>query len=245
MGWRTVADVRDYSQAKGAAYVVHLMLAERAPDETRIARPGVKLLARDSRVSKATAQRALKTLEGLGEIEAVAHREGGRGMATEWRILTCPPEGSQDATLPERVALTQERVASEAERVASAPERVAPVRPQPERTEEESKGTEQVLFEQWRTGAGMAGARLTPARLKKLQTRLSEPPTEGPTRADDLRRAIAFVTGSRWHRENGHLELTMILRSAEQVDKYLQRAKADEGGAAASSTMGQYDQAIQ
>lgn len=111
MGWRTVADVRDYSNARGSAYTVLVMLSERAPDETRIAHPGIDLLARDSRVSRSTCQRALQQLEEMGEIEAVAFREGGRGKATEWAVLVKQP---QDDTLSERVASEAERVASEA-----------------------------------------------------------------------------------------------------------------------------------
>lgn len=110
MGWRTVADVRDYSEASGSAYIVLVMLAERAPDETRVAHPGVDLLAKDSRVSRSTCQRALKSLEAMGEIEAVAFRDGGRKRATEWRIADY--KGSQSDTLSERVANEPERVAT-------------------------------------------------------------------------------------------------------------------------------------
>ena len=113
MGWRTVADVRDHSSARGSTYTVALMLAERAPDETRVARPGLDQLAKDSRVSRSTAQRALTWLEERGEIEAVANRQGGRGRATEWAIRV--GEGAQDDTLsgePERVSSTPERVSS-------------------------------------------------------------------------------------------------------------------------------------
>lgn len=116
MGWRTVADVRDYSQANGSPYTVLVMLAERAPDETRIAHPGINLLAHDSRVSRSTCQRALKTLEELGEIRAVSYREGGRGMATDWEILVGSEKGSQNGTVSERVSSTTKRVSTTAQK---------------------------------------------------------------------------------------------------------------------------------
>jgi hypothetical protein len=86
MGWRTVADVRDFSEATGSAYIVLVMLAERAPDETRCAHPGIDLLAKDARISRSTCVRALNELEAMGEIRALAYRKGGRGKATDWFI---------------------------------------------------------------------------------------------------------------------------------------------------------------
>lgn len=89
MGWRTVADVRDYSRATGAAYVVGVMLAERAPDETRVARPGLDRLALDARCGRSTVKRALDTLEGLGEIRELAAKVG-RGNVNQYEVLVGP-----------------------------------------------------------------------------------------------------------------------------------------------------------
>lgn len=111
MGWRTVADVRDHSAATGSTYTVALMLAERAPDETRIARPGINRLADDARCNKRTAQRALRWLVNSEEIEVVAFEEGGRGKATEYRILV-GLKGRQNVTLSEAT----ERVTSQAQK---------------------------------------------------------------------------------------------------------------------------------
>ena len=134
MGWRTVADVRDHSQAKGTAYTVALMLAERAPDETRIARPGLKRLAADARTSRSTVQRALRWLEDRGEIIPRAHRQGGRGNATEWYIAV-GVEGAQSDTLSggtERVSSEPERVSSDGVKGVTGD---TPTKREPDRTE--------------------------------------------------------------------------------------------------------------
>lgn len=112
MGWRTVVDVRDYSRATGSTYTVAIVLAERAPDETRIARPGIKRLAIDAHCDRSTAQRALKELEASGEIERLGE-PAGRGRVAQFLVVVGPElyagvpyeqtrsdwEGPQDATL--------------------------------------------------------------------------------------------------------------------------------------------------
>lgn len=232
MGWRTVADVRDYSRATGSAYTVLVMLAERAPDETRTAHPGLKQLALDARTSRSTVQRALDGLEEeLKEIEAVAHRQGGRGKATEWRILTGPEmypttwaeeKESQDATDTERVSSEGERVASGAERVSSDPVKGRTGDTPKKGTDlepEEPKGLlpdpADEVFEFWRTTFGRNGnVRFTPERRRAVKARLKD------YSVDDLKRAVLGCAGSQFHRDGGHTDLTLICRNGSKVEQF-------------------------
>lgn len=239
MGWRNVANVRDYSRATGSAYTVAIMLAERAPDETRIARPGLKQLALDARSTRSTVQRALKVLEELGEFEAVAHRDGGRGKATEWLVLVGPEmyetkygeeEGSQSATPPERVS-------PRTERASSRTERVAPVLPLPEGTEEQPNSSPtgspsdrlaeqaQEIFEFWARVFGKgAGTKFTPGRRKAVLARLKEGYT-----VERLKRAILGCAGSEFHVKGGHTDLTLICRNGEKVEQFEARPEPPNG----------------
>lgn len=116
--------------------------------------------------------------------------------------------------------------------------------PSKEPSKEPDPDSEEGLFGYWKTALGKTDATsLTPKRRAKLRARLKEKPTRGPTRADDIRAAIDFVAGSSWHRDRGHVDLTLICRSPEQIDSYLERSSAKT--AAGEGDLSIYDQAVQ
>ena len=98
----------------------------------------------------------------------------------------------------------------------------------------------------WKASLGKAGERLklTPARRKKVRTRLTSDGVPLKQRVDDLKTAIDGCMGSEWHRTNGHFDLELILRSPEKVDQFIARAKAKTDRSAGDGNLDQYDQAI-
>lgn len=216
MGWRTVVDVRDHSQARGSAYVVAVMLAERAPDETRVARPGIELLARDARVDKRTCQRALKRLESLGEIERL--KEGHRGSAAEFYIRV----GKGDNSSPYD---NGERVTSDPNRAASDPERVTPVSPLPKGTKEDRKNdpeAEDRIYDFWLNATGRNGrTQFTALRRRKVRARRRE------FTDDEICRAITNCAASDFHVQNGHTDLELVCRSTEKLERFRDMSGGD------------------
>lgn len=96
MSIHIIGEVWDHSRSRGTARLVLLALADNADRQTRIAWPGVEDLAKRTRVSERSVQRALRALEGLREIELI---EAGRpGQRARYRVI---PEGRQtDALTP-------------------------------------------------------------------------------------------------------------------------------------------------
>lgn len=208
MGWRTVADVRDHSAATGTTYTVLLMLAERAPDETRVARPGRAQLAQDSRCSVDTVTRALRWAEDAGEIEAVAYRKGGHGMATEWHLLV--GQESHHATDEE----SQQRVS----RVASGPKksRTGATPTEENRNEPNTYGAEwQEWLEHYRETTGNTLVRGSAAARSSFGARRRE----GHTLAA-LKLATVGCHADDYNRTHGHNVPETILR-ASKVDRYV------------------------
>lgn len=85
----------------------------------------------------------------------------------------------------------------------------------PDTTDPEILAAARRLFDLWHDLMGKDGkTRYTDARRKKLVTRLGSYPEE------DIATAIRRVAGSKWHRDNGHTELVMIVGSDERLEKY-------------------------
>ncbi len=79
----------------------------------------------------------------------------------------------------------------------------------------------QELFEFWKERTAHNGTtRLTDGRKNKIETRLKK------YTPDEIKRAIANVAASDFHRTNGFTELTMILNSDDKLEHYRDMAKA-------------------
>jgi len=74
-------EVWAHSSAAGTALLVQLALADHADDQTRSCWPSLSSLAKKTRTSRDTVRRALRELEGLGEVEVPV-----RGGVTGRRI---------------------------------------------------------------------------------------------------------------------------------------------------------------
>ncbi|HXE87281.1 MAG TPA: helix-turn-helix domain-containing protein [Hyphomicrobiaceae bacterium] len=84
-----------------------MLLAQRAQDDGTGARPGIKKLMERTGKSERAVQRALHDLQAAGLIVATSYLTGGRGHATEYRLVL--PNGDGRGTLspttrPETVA---------------------------------------------------------------------------------------------------------------------------------------------
>lgn len=80
----------------------------------------------------------------------------------------------------------------------------------------------QRIFERYRHRLGRSDRYLlTPKRASMLLARLEEGRAEA-----ELLEAIDALAASDWHRVNGHLDLELVCRSAEKLDKMLDRARA-------------------
>lgn len=225
MGWRTVVDVRDHSKATGPAYVVAIMLAERAPDENRIARPGIELLARDSRVAKRTAQRALKHLEELGEIERIT--EGRRGQAAEFYIAVgakgdgeAPNGGKGDSQGVK--GDTGDTPTKGTEGLSSLSE-TADAGTTNNHTLGGGATPRHALFALWlrETKRDPKRTKRTPARMKALDARLKD------STEPEIEQAIRNCAASEWHMKNGHTDLTLICRSRDKLEYFRDKPPPD------------------
>jgi hypothetical protein len=83
-------------------------------------------------------------------------------------------------------------------------------------------GHVQEIYDYWRTERGKTNRRydrISDARRKKIVARLRE------FTADDLKQAIAAVALDPWAERPRHDDLTIILRSREQVERFLEFAE--------------------
>jgi hypothetical protein len=221
MGWRTVADVRDHSRASGSIYMVALMLAERAPDESRVARPGLAKLAEDSRCSRSTVQRALKWLITNGEIKPVAFQEGGRGRATEYLVLV-GMKGCHPDALPEK-GPDSKRVSSEARKGVTGD---TPTEEEPneggsvEGSKDPSTSPCQIVFSAWIESTGRTGRTiLSEKRRKLIRAALKDYP------AEDLIDAVRGWRHSPHHRGDNdrqtvYNDIETLLRDSKQIELF-------------------------
>lgn len=88
MSWQTVKAVKDYSQARGAARMVLMVIAEYCDDTGGGAHPNYDQIATDAGVSTSTVKLCIDALEREGELKV--KRSRGRGNAHEYRVTIGP-----------------------------------------------------------------------------------------------------------------------------------------------------------
>lgn len=74
------------------------------------------------------------------------------------------------------------------------------------------------VFDHWVVKLEKPRAKLTPGRRDKIRARLKD-----GTTVDEMRLAIDGCANSEFHRSNGHTDLELILRSRENVEKFIDR----------------------
>lgn len=227
MSIRVTSAVWEQSQAEGTTLLILLALADNADNKSAIAWPSVGDLARRSRVDERTVQRHLRKLEELGEVEVV--RKGGRidgeYRATVYRVVV---QGRQAATADDEGRggnLSPLDVGRGDKPGHSGVTELCHRNRQENRQEKNDDLAALVVdaFSYWHTTFGLNGqTKLTPARRKKLQSRLKSRDL-GATPAQVLpriKRAIDGCAGSDFHVKNGHIDLTLICRSDEKLEEF-------------------------
>lgn len=254
MSIHVISWVLEHSNATGNDRLALIVFADHASSDGTETYPSADCIAYEGRMARSTAVECRKRLEAQGRI--VRTGMAWKGMP-EYRVrMDADAEGPPPDRRRRKGGPDSDPAGGPANRPggsgsagqggpAAGPE--PSLEPSIEPSKEPGAAAPDLvwdLFVFWRKAMGLTEAtKLTDGRRKKLRTRLKEAPVNGPTRADDIRAAITFVAGSKFHRDGGHTDLTLICRSPEQIEGYLQRAASS--GAAASSTMSQYDQAIQ
>lgn len=239
MSIRVVDWVLRESPATQGRRLVLIALADTADDDGGDTYPSVETVASKARLSVRATKYALKQLRESGAIvDCGPSKYGTRTYRIVMEGADFAPPGGAERDVEGVQSTTPGGAKSDTIPGADCTQTV--LKPSKEPSKETGESLED-LFAYWlgKTGRN-GGTRLTPKRRAKLKARLAEPPTIGPTRADDIRAAIDFVAGSDWHVERGHTDLTLICRSPEQIDGYLQRAKTKP----AQDKLSQYDQAI-
>lgn len=78
------------------------------------------------------------------------------------------------------------------------------------------------IFDHWRAMFGKGKAKPTAGRRSKVLARLREGYTER-----QILTAIAGCNASDFHRDGGHVDLTLICRSGEKLEEFIERAPQD------------------
>jgi hypothetical protein len=238
--------LKNSSSTLGARLVL-IALASYAGEDGTGAWPSVKTIAHDANLSRKATQAALRRLEADGLIRKNGTSPYGTTIYEVLMVPAASRTGGEETTPPGEAGDPGGRTSTPRGGEADGPEQVAiDALTVPEPSSEPSNGngvSDEVgdLFAYWNGKLAEGRAQLTDGRRSKLKARLAEPPTKGPTRADDIRAAIDFVASSDWHRERGHIDLVLICRSPEQLDGYLNRSSAKASGPDLSI----YDQAVQ
>ena len=86
MSVRLMADVFEFSEARGTDRMVLLAIADEADDDGKGGYPGFDLLAHKCRLPRTTVRRAVDRLEELGELRVFRPVQRGRGHYTTYEV---------------------------------------------------------------------------------------------------------------------------------------------------------------
>jgi DNA-binding transcriptional ArsR family regulator len=181
--------------------LVLLGLADHADDEG-VCWPGRRKLAEKCDLTERSVTRALADLEAAKLVERTA-KFGESGV---------------QAGVIYRLSIGATPVSPQGD--ASVPGRATPVSPkpsiEPSVVKEEKERAVGEVFSHWQGVFGKYRSRLSPQRRKKIEARLKE-----GFSVDQLKRAVDGCAGSDFHRDNGHVDLTLICRSEEKLEFFL------------------------
>lgn len=188
--------------------LVLLVIADHASEDGTQSWCSVSTLAREARLSRRATQDALRRLEASGAI--VETGKGPRGTH-EYRVAM----GGADSALggaDHDVGGAQ---------ITTSGGAVTTPEPSLEQPPEETStaGAIERVYDHWRSARGKTRAtydRMSPTRRQKIATRLRE------FSEADLIAAIDAVAADPWHERHLHDDLTVIFRSHEQVERFLE-----------------------
>lgn len=228
MSVRVISSVFRYSKARLAARLVLVALADAAHDDG-VTWVDQELIATKTLLSQSEVRRSLRELEDLGEVET-RKAQRGRRRINVYRVQTVGVAAVRYSDLPFEVTVPfttalDERSSDDGDRATGSPTTAQPARrPLKEETVSTTvnKTTEiNRVYAHWRTARGKTRATydtISAARAQKIRTRLGE------FSADDLCRAIDGVASDPWKERHLHDDLTVVFRSREQVEKFLDLA---------------------
>jgi DNA-binding MarR family transcriptional regulator len=205
-----------------AQKLVLIKLADSANDDG-VCWPSLRTLERDLGMSKSAVDRNVKKLveASLLTVEVRKHSDGRRRSnlyrLTPRTLSRLSGTTSEEVVPPER----------------DNPRAGAPIEGKPKTLEERATPSRTIpsideVYNYWREQRNKARStydKISDARRKKLATRLGEFSVE------DLKRAIDGVACDPWPDRANHDDITIIFRSHEQVEKFLDLA---ERGSAAT-----------
>lgn len=236
--------VWQHSRQRGSRFLVMLALADQTRDG--VAWPSANTIAQMTRLSLRQAKRALSAAVASGEVE-ITRSGGGRTHSNLYRITligdsrdTDTPlnDDTHDTDSPHEMGVAHgtvstETVSSEAETVTFPPGNGVT---DDTRTVRQSKTLEPktkikntpspnlspeiaAVYDYWRTRCGKthhAYQRCSPARRAKIASRLAE------FTVDELKAAIDGVVSDPWEQRRLHDDITVIFRSREKVERFLE-----------------------
>lgn len=204
-----------HSSHKGSELLLLLAIADNADDNGK-AWPGIDLLARKTRLTTRGVQYALQKLLAADDPEVDVTKRGAKGRSNEYQLRT--------KTLRLKpVRLDEDDGTDSTKPASSEPSGNHQIEPKGASPLSDSVAD---VYGYWRGSRGKTRStydQISEARRKKIATRLGE------FSADDLKRAIDGVGCDPWPDRAKHDDVTIIFRSREQVEKFLDLA--DEGPA--------------
>jgi Helix-turn-helix domain len=221
----------------GAGPKLLLMILANHAGKDGVCYPGREILTDECCCKrKATVTDNFARLERLGLVQRLQRRRANGSRTSDWTILA-PAHADRgemvdaDDTRPENVASLARRGTesvpdSGTENVPRQVRKTYPVRygkPTPLKRKGNVRETSEPpisppiksIFEHWRQTMGKNGARLTPERRSKIAARLKQGYT-----ADQIKRAIDGCAGSKFHRDGGYNDLTLICRSGAKLESF-------------------------
>lgn len=255
MSIHVISWVLEHSNATGNDRLALIVFADHASSDGSDTYPSADCIAYEGRMARSTAIDCRKRLQEQGRVIRDGFDPWGKGIPN-YRVrmdaaAEGPPlrpryrKGGPDSD-PGGVRITEGEGSGSPDEGGpdSGPE--PSLEPSTEPPQEPPRDMALAVFDEWRHLTGRTeGTQFTKKRRQHVEARLREKPVMYEDRLTEVRTAVAFVAGSKWHRDNGHTELAVICRNPEQIEGYLQRHEATAGRSAPSSTMSQYDQAIQ
>lgn len=203
--------VFDHSEATLGDRLVMLVIADHARADGTGAWPSVETIAREAKVSERTVTRSFARLVELGEI---VERGKSRAGTKVWDL---PKMGVTSAT--ERGDNLSVEGGQDVTRSVLEPSVETPLTP--------LRGDVQQVYDHWRTArkrTRAAYATCSSARRRKIEQRLRE------FTVAELVAAIDAVALDDWKDRPKHDDLTVIFRSREQVERFLELADTTPGG---------------
>lgn len=206
--------VFDHSEATLGDRLVMLVIADHARADGTGSWPSVETIAREAKVSERTVTRSFSRLVELGEIvERGKSRAGTRVWDLAKMGVTSATAGGDNLSVENGQDVT---------RSVLEPSRTTPPNPPRGGTDGEEPPVREV-YDHWRQARKRTRANyetMSPARARKIRTRLREGFT-----VEDLKLAIDAVDIDDWKDRARHDDITVIFRSREQVERFLEMAE--------------------